>query len=66
MTANDKSVGKGATAFRVQENRAPECASFAIAQCVISVKSQAPLGAMFISDNLVRNICYVSEYFSFF
>lgn len=33
---------------------------------ISSVKSQAPLGAMFICDNLVRNICYGSEYFAFF
>lgn len=66
LTANDTSVGRGATAFRVQEKRAPERASLAIAPCIISVKSQAPLGAAFISDNQLRNICYRSEYFAFF
>lgn len=63
LTANGISAGKGVTAFRAQQNRAPKCASFAIAP---SVKSQAPPGAMLISDNLVRNICYRSEYFAFF
>lgn len=64
LNANDTSVGKGATALGGQQNRAPKlltCHSL-----ISSVQSQAPLGAVFICDNLVRNICYGSEYFAFF